>query len=122
MGDLKRAVGDVIRVEREALGLSQKDFADRAGCGKSLVGRLELGQSMTVDNLAMIAPHLGRSVWQLFAAAEGSAQPDRPTETAGDLEPFEVAILNEYRRDGEPAVVALCVAALRRRATPRSRE
>ena len=68
---LHRRLGRVIRRHREALGLSQEDFAYEVGIHRTYVSLLERGAgnpSLTV--IEAIAKRLGTPVSSLFSEAE----------------------------------------------------
>ncbi len=57
---LKTAIGSVLRAKREKLGLSQDEFAGRAGVDRTYVSILERGvKSPTVETLEKICAALG---------------------------------------------------------------
>jgi transcriptional regulator with XRE-family HTH domain len=56
----KTAVGRVLRVKRESLGISQEALAERAGVDRSYVSILERGlKSPTLETLERICVALG---------------------------------------------------------------
>lgn len=63
--------GRFIRDQREALGLSLQELADRAGCTKSHVWEIEDGRSKnpTVKMVHGLAEGLGVPVMAVFSAA-----------------------------------------------------
>ena len=68
--DRARALGQVVRAEREAAGLSQEDVAARGGVSVQLVRRLEAGTANpTVGTLSAVAGALGTSVSALLGTA-----------------------------------------------------
>ncbi len=53
-------IGDQVRAQRKALGLSQERFAERAGLSKNYIGNLERGEyEVSVATLEQIARALG---------------------------------------------------------------
>ena len=57
--EIARAVGTVVRRRREALGLSQEDFAERTGHHRTYIGFLERGErSPNVQTLQRVAEAL----------------------------------------------------------------
>jgi putative transcriptional regulator len=80
----RRAFGHVIRVRRKALGLSQERLADRAGCDRQSINRVEnAAYSPSLDRVFPLATALGIDVGQLFVdvAAELGKQ-GQPADTA----------------------------------------
>ena len=58
--DQKSAVGRILRVKRESLGISQEALAERAGVDRSYVSILERGlKSPTLETLEKICVALG---------------------------------------------------------------
>lgn len=58
--DQKSAVGRILRVKRERLGISQEALAERAGVDRSYVSILERGlKSPTLETLERICVALG---------------------------------------------------------------
>ena len=57
---LKARIGDVLREKREKLGMSQEEFAARAGVDRTYVSILERGlKSPTLETLEKICEALG---------------------------------------------------------------
>ena len=55
MASLRKAVGNVLRIRREKLGISQEELAERSNVDRSYVSILERGQkSPTLDMLEKI--------------------------------------------------------------------
>lgn len=64
------SLGDAIRAERQAAGMSQEALADLAGIDRSHLGRLERGErNITLLNLMKVARALDRPASELLAAA-----------------------------------------------------
>lgn len=63
--------GDFIRENREALGLSLQELADKAGCTKSHIWEIEANRSVnpTVHTVQGLAKGLGIPVMSVFSAA-----------------------------------------------------
>lgn len=58
--DLKAAIGNVLRVKREKLAVSQEELAERAGVDRTYISILERGlKSPTVETLERICAALG---------------------------------------------------------------
>lgn len=72
MGDLARRLGDRIRARREALGLSQKDLAERAGfSAHQIVSQIEKGQrEVKAWELAKLSQLLHVSMLQMLGEQE----------------------------------------------------
>lgn len=66
-----RALGQLIRVRREALGISQEDLAHQAGMDRSHLGAIERGEgNPAYGSLLAIAEALRVSLAQLQSAVE----------------------------------------------------
>ncbi len=62
--------GDVIRVRREALGLSQEELAEGVGCHRNYMGRIERGeQNITLRMMLRISKALGCTAQDLMKQA-----------------------------------------------------
>jgi len=79
--DETRRLGEYLRLEREAAGLSQRELAKRLGCQQPAISRLEAGGvSPNVATLQRIAEALGRQLeLQLVSVSEAltTGQPFR---------------------------------------------
>lgn len=72
---LQRALGEVIRTRRSALGLSQEAFAERCKLHRTYVGSVERGErNVTLVNIARIAFALGVVPSVLLSEAERIAE------------------------------------------------
>jgi len=66
--DLQAEVGRRIRQRRERTGVSQEEFARRAGLTRPFFGRIERGtQNVSIETLAKIAIGLGIDMGELLA-------------------------------------------------------
>lgn len=75
----KKAVGERIRSQRKALGLSQEDFAERIGRVPKFCADIERGQAgMSIDTMLKICSFLKISPDYLLA---GSSECNRSHET-----------------------------------------
>jgi len=67
----QRNLGDVIRAERLALGLSQEELAERCQLHRTYIGSVERGErNISIQNVVRIANALNSRVWTLIRAAE----------------------------------------------------
>lgn len=66
-------LGNVLRMRREALGLSKTELANRAGKVREVVYRLEAGEDTTVSSLMAVMAAL-KLVMQLEPAGLPSAE------------------------------------------------
>lgn len=65
---LQAEVGRRIRQRREAQGVSQEEFARRAGLARPFFGRIERGsQNISIETLAKIAVALGADMGEILA-------------------------------------------------------
>lgn len=68
---LQRNLGNIIRTERLALGLSQEELGARCQFHRTYIGSVERGESnITIQNVERIANALNTRVWMLLRAAE----------------------------------------------------
>lgn len=68
---VEQSVGEVIRQRREALGLSVRTLAAKAGFSPSFISQVENGQaSPSIASLERLGLVLGLTLSQLFAAAD----------------------------------------------------
>jgi transcriptional regulator with XRE-family HTH domain len=59
-GDLQRALGRNLRKHREALGISQEDFADQLGFHRTYLGAIERGErNLSLKSVERLANQLG---------------------------------------------------------------
>jgi transcriptional regulator with XRE-family HTH domain len=71
-GQVQRAWGEVIRLERLSRRLSQAEVAKLANTDQKFISNVELGRT-TLDSAVRIAAALGLSVADLTKRANGSA-------------------------------------------------
>lgn len=68
----ERRLGLVIKRRREDVGLSQEDFAEKAGLHRTYVSQLERGiKSPSVRVLVKMAGALGCEAWEILKEASG---------------------------------------------------
>jgi DNA-binding XRE family transcriptional regulator len=87
--------GQVVRVRRKALGLSQEKLAERAGCDRQSINRVEnAAYSPSLDRVFRLADALGVSLSELFsdfdetdAAGSTSGPPGSDRAPAGTSRP-----------------------------------
>ena len=73
------AFGAVVRAKRKALGLSQEKLAERAGCDRQSINRVEnAAYSPSLDRVFKLADALGISLSDLFDEFD---RVDSPAET-----------------------------------------
>jgi transcriptional regulator with XRE-family HTH domain len=78
-----REMGDRLRVERRARGLSLRELADRLGVSPSLISQVETGRARpSVSTLYTIANELGVSLDELLFADRRNGQDGDDTPTA----------------------------------------
>lgn len=67
----RRTLGRAIRQERERLGLSQEDFAERANVHRTYISSIELGKvSMGIEIAQALACALGMRLSELVRRSE----------------------------------------------------
>jgi len=70
------AFGQVVRARRKALGLSQEKLAERAGCDRQSINRVEnAAYSPSLDRVFLLSNALGIGLADLFADMERLASP-----------------------------------------------
>jgi repressor LexA len=73
--------GNRVHMRRRALGLSQKQLAERCGFPYQIISRVEKGhQDLYAQRLALLAKHLGVSADYLLGLSE---EPDQESELVG---------------------------------------
>ena len=66
----RKRFGNAIRERRTALGLSQEQLAERVGCHRNYMGRIERGeQNITLDMMVRVAKATNRTVEELTQGA-----------------------------------------------------
>ena len=71
MLDITHAVGEVVREQRRALGLSQEEFGELAGIHRTYVGMVERGEkNITLTNLVKVSQALDLRASVLLHMAE----------------------------------------------------
>ena len=79
-----REMGDRLRAERRAHGLSLRELADRLGVSPSLISQVETGRAQpSVSTLYAIAAELGVSLDELLFAGRQDIGPGRSRRSAG---------------------------------------
>jgi transcriptional regulator with XRE-family HTH domain len=69
-GELQAALGRNLRARREALGISQEEFAEALGVHRTYVGGVERGErNLTLKTVERIAERLGVPAIDLLAAS-----------------------------------------------------
>jgi transcriptional regulator with XRE-family HTH domain len=64
-------IGKVLERARELQGLSRPELAERAGCNRSLVYKIEIGaRSPHLETLEKFANALGIQVWEMVKIAQ----------------------------------------------------
>lgn len=67
----RKSFGQAVRRERERLGLSQEDFAERANVHRTYVSSIELGKvSVSIEVANRLALALGMKLSELVRRAE----------------------------------------------------
>jgi XRE family transcriptional regulator, regulator of sulfur utilization len=72
----RQSFGVVIRARRTELGLSQEQLADRAGCGRQTIVRVETAtHAPSLDRVFTLADALDTSVGDLFQQLDRLSRP-----------------------------------------------
>lgn len=95
-------IGQVIRALREEKGWTQEKLALDANIATSYISRIERGERrLPTVRLEQIAAAFGKTAADLYALAEGRAQPDAVLTTEGDatadLTPEAVQLRRSFR-------------------------
>jgi transcriptional regulator with XRE-family HTH domain len=81
MQKIEKLFGMVVRRRREALGLSQEDFADKVGIHRTYVSSIELGKvGISIGIAEKLSLALEAPLSQLFKEAEVVARRKRMKE------------------------------------------
>jgi DNA-binding XRE family transcriptional regulator len=64
---LAEIFGDNLRLARLELRLSQQDLSDLSGISKRHIGMIERGGNVTLATIEALAPHVGRTAFELLA-------------------------------------------------------
>ena len=121
-----REMGDRLRAERRAHGLSLRELADRLGVSPSLISQVETGRAQpSVSTLYAIAAELGVSLDELLFAGRSDIGPGRgrrgggrdpelppPVQRAGDRKRIRLAsgvVWDRLTTSSEPGVEFLSV-------------
>jgi len=89
----------VVRAKRKSLGLSQEKLAERAGCDRQSINRVEnAAYSPSLDRVFKLADALGMSLSDLFdefdrvdSPSDARSGPDRRDPTRSEHRPGERA-------------------------------
>ena len=71
--DIRERFGYVVKVRREALGLTQEDLAEKAGIHRTYLSDVERGtRNLSLVNIERLAEGLSIRLSELFAAVESN--------------------------------------------------
>ena len=71
MGKIEELFGEAVRARRQKLGLSQEDFANKAGIHRTYVSSIELGKvGISIGIAQKLAAALGLPLSKLIQDAE----------------------------------------------------
>lgn len=80
---LGELVGSCIRRRRQELGLTQVEFAERAGFYQTYLSRLERGKANpTLNALDVVSAALGTTIFELFDEVERETRKPRAAKRA----------------------------------------
>lgn len=69
--DLHAAIGEVLRIRRQAIGMSQQELADLASVTRAQITNLELGKSgWSIQSLCDCASALEVKAWRILKDAD----------------------------------------------------
>lgn len=69
--EFNKALGETIRAQRKARGLSQEDFGELAGVHRTYVGMIERGEkNITLSNIVKVAQAFGLAPSEILRLAE----------------------------------------------------
>ena len=70
-GDIRERFGFAVKDRREALGLTQEEFAERAGIHRTYLSDIERGtRNVSLVNIERVAHGLSMKISELFRAVE----------------------------------------------------
>ncbi len=70
-GDIRERFGFAVKDRREALGLTQEEFAERAGIHRTYLSDIERGtRNVSLINIERVAQGLSLKLSELFQAVE----------------------------------------------------
>ena len=70
-GDIRERFGFAVKDRREALGLTQEEFAERAGIHRTYLSDIERGtRNVSLVNIERVAQGLALKMSELFQAVE----------------------------------------------------
>ncbi len=70
-GDIRERFGFAVKDRREALGLTQEEFAERAGIHRTYLSDIERGtRNVSLINIERVAQGLSLKISELFQLAE----------------------------------------------------
>jgi len=70
-GDIRERFGFAVKDRREALGLTQEEFAERAGIHRTYLSDIERGtRNVSLVNIERVASALALRISELFQAVE----------------------------------------------------
>lgn len=84
-----KQIGDELKNQRDFLGLSRREVANRAGIAHSTLGVYENGHSIHVNTLNQIVGALGLTMADFYAILEGYGAETDATATAAVREALE---------------------------------
>ncbi|MDY0068045.1 MAG: helix-turn-helix transcriptional regulator [Steroidobacteraceae bacterium] len=68
---LPQRIGQVLRRRREAIGVSQEDFAELIGMHRTYYSAIERGlKNVRIETLERICGALGAHIWEVLKEAE----------------------------------------------------
>ncbi len=70
-GDIRERFGFAVKDRRESLGLTQEEFAERAGIHRTYLSDIERGtRNVSLINIERVAKGLSLKISELFQAVE----------------------------------------------------
>lgn len=73
--DILKVFADNLKMYRRQLGLSQEDFAEKAGLHRTYISAIEREKrSISLDNIQKIADALGIDTYQLFVGNRNDSE------------------------------------------------
>lgn len=84
MSGIPKLFGAAVRRQRERLGLSQEDFADKAGIHRTYVSSIELGKvQVSIGVAQQLAEALGVPLSKIWQQIEKALAGERSNSTRG---------------------------------------
>ena len=76
----------IILDEMESKGMTQKEFAEKAGCSQQYISRILKGrENLSLETISKIESALGTSIVEIKVYQSNASRHDLPTTTGGEV-------------------------------------